>query len=82
MSGYYPAGVTTQMIDELYQEPLGPFSVEIELPGGFELWSWEHEDYQTAVSEAQILVDHGFGWRIVGKDSKEYHPNLKPRKAA
>ena len=83
MSGYYPEGTTTKQIDERYAEPKGPFSVEIYFgAGGYELWDWELEDYQEAVSQAQILEDHHFGWRIVGKDGKEYHPNLKARKVA
>lgn len=86
MSGYYPAGVTTKMIDERYEEPKGPFNVEAELPAGlnlkWDLWAYELEDYQEAVSQAQILVDHHWGWRIVGKDGREYRPNLLPRKAA
>lgn len=78
----YPAGTTTQMIDERYQEPKGPFSVEILIRGEYDLWDWELEHLQDAVSQAQILEDHHFEWRIVGADSRQYSPNLKPRKVA
>lgn len=80
----YPAGTTTQMIDERYQEPKGPFNIEVKFCCSTELWNVrEIEDYQDAVSEAQVLENHGFtDWKIIGGDGTEYHPNLISRKVA
>lgn len=67
----------------VYDEPQGEFTVELYVGMksnyGWELWQSEIAEYQDAVSEAQILEDHGFEWRILGANGKEYHPNLKAR---
>lgn len=82
----YPAGVTTQMIDERYREPKAPFNVmwKPRVRDFFEPWNVrELNDYQDAVSEAQALVDHypDGNWYIEDADGREYRHNLKPRYA-
>lgn len=80
----YPSGVTTQMINERYAEPRGPFNVEVKLCSctGWDLWNLrELESYQEAIEEAQYLTDHGIeDWQIIDSKGNQYKPNLKRRK--
>jgi len=77
---------TSKYLSSEYREPVGPFDVEIytgnKVNGGWDAWALDREEYQEAVSEAQMLEDHGFPWRITGADGVRYSPNLKRRRAA
>lgn len=62
-------------------EPKMPCRVEImfDVRSHYDLWWWEEESYQRAISEAQILEDRGFTWRILDADNNVCSPNLLPR---
>lgn len=77
-------GLADDHMAERTREPKGPFNIEVKFCCSVELWNArEILDYQDAVSEAQVLEDHGFtDWNIIGGDGQIYHPNLKARRVA
>lgn len=66
-------------VAKTWREPAGPWSVEFRAGKDWDLWQGEIEDYQDAVSEAQILENHGVQWRIFDGAGEQHSPNLRPR---